>query len=67
MNNHILTGKEFILLALQHGFKGYQEIADRFNEGKVDLVKKWATGTRQPALITQVGLYAIAKQEGWLQ
>jgi hypothetical protein len=66
MTNNILSGKEFIYLCLNNGFKGYQEIADSFNEGKIDLIKKWGAGNSRPALITQVGLYAIAKQEGWL-
>lgn len=66
MTNNILTGKAFVLLCLQHGFKNYQEIADRFNDGKIDLIKRWGSGRNDPALITQIGLYAIAKNNGWL-
>jgi hypothetical protein len=66
MTNNILTGKDFICLCLRNGFKSYQEIADQYNDGKIQIIKFWATEKRKPTLITQIGLYAIAKQEGWL-
>jgi len=65
-DKNILTGQEFVWLCKIHGFKSYQQIADRFNDGKVDSINKWGNGSSNPPPITQKGLYAIAKQEGWL-
>jgi hypothetical protein len=40
-------------------------VADRFNDSKKDIIEKWARGC-EPTKITRIGLYAIAKIEGWL-
>lgn len=66
MTNHTITGKDFIFLALNHGFKNHQDIADAFNDGKIDMIKRWSNGSSNPNTITQIGLYAIAKNNGWL-
>lgn len=66
MTKNILTGQEFVNICKTHGFKSYQQIADHFNDGKVDVINKWGNGSSKPPLITQMGLYAIAERNGWL-
>jgi hypothetical protein len=66
MTTHILTGQEFVNICKINGFKNYQQIADHFNDGKCDVINKWGNGSSNPPLITQMGLYAIAKQNGWI-
>jgi hypothetical protein len=61
-----ISGQEFVNLCKSHGFKNYQQIADNFNDGKVDTINKWGNGSSVPPMITRIGLYAIAKYNGWL-
>jgi hypothetical protein len=60
-----LSARVFVQLAVANGFKTYQDVADRFNDSKKDIIEKWARGC-EPTKITRIGLYAIAKIEGWL-
>lgn len=64
--DNTITGYEFIILCLKHGYKTYQEIADDFNNGNCDVIKSWGSKRSKPTLITQKGLYAIAKLNQWL-
>jgi len=63
---NVLSARTFVQLAVAHGFQTYQDIADRFNDSKKDVIEKWARGY-EPTKITRIGLYAIAKMEGWLE
>jgi hypothetical protein len=67
MTNNILTGFEFVELCYDHGCRSFNDIVDRFDGlFSISTIEKWHCRQNNPRLLTQIALYAIAKDQGWL-